>query len=71
MWRSINKSEITTLINTRIINRVTNQIEIIRAENDIIEIDNMIAILMDKKESMIVEIVDKAESYTEEAINNL
>lgn len=31
----------------------------------------MIAILMDKKESMIVEIVDKAESYTEEAINNL
>lgn len=71
LWKISNKNEITILINTGIINRATNQIEIIRVENDIIEIDNMIAILMDKEEIMIIGIVVKAESYIEEAINNL
>lgn len=71
MSRILNKNESLNQTNIETINIAINQTEIIRVGNDIIETDNMIAILMDKEENMIAEIVAKAESFIEEAINNL
>lgn len=71
MSRIHNKNESLNQTNIETTNIAINQTEIIRVGNDIIETDNMIVILMDKEENMIAEIVAKAESFIEEAINNL
>lgn len=65
------KNESIIQSDTEIINQEIMLIEIIKVDKDTHEKDRMIIILMGKKENMIVEIEDRAESYTEEAINNL
>lgn len=65
------KNESIIQSDTEIINQETMLIEIIKVDKDTHEKDRMIIILMGNEENMIVEIEDRAESYTEEAINNL
>lgn len=65
------KNESIIQSDTEIINQETMLIEIIKVDKDTHEKDRMIIILMGNEENMIIEIEDRAESYTEEAINNL
>ena len=65
------KNESIIQTDTEIINQEIMLIEIIKVDKDTHEKDRMIIILMGNEENMIIEIEDRAESYTEEAINNL
>lgn len=65
------KNESIIQTDTEIINQEIMLIEIIKVDKDTHEKNWMIIILMGNEENMIAEIEDRAESYTEEAINNL
>ena len=65
------KNESIIQSDTEIINQEIMLIEIIKVDKDTHEKNWMIIILMGNEENMIAEIEDRAESYTEEAINNL
>ncbi len=65
------KNESIIQTDTEIIKQGIMLIEIIKVDKDTHEKDRMIIILMGNEENMIAEIEDRAESYTEEAINNL
>ena len=65
------KNESIIQSDTEIINQEIMLIEIIKVDKDTHEKNWMIIILMGNEENMIIEIEDRAESYTEEAINNL
>lgn len=65
------KNESIIHSDTEIISQEIMLIEIIKVDKDTHEKDRMRIILMCNEENMIAEIEDRAESYTEEAINNL
>lgn len=66
-----NKNESIIMTDTKIISNETLPIKIHIVDRDLIENDSMIVIYTAKEGIMITEIEIRAESFTEEAINNL